>query len=270
VLAARERAGTADGLFLAAKGGHNAESHNHNDVGHFVVALDGHPVLVDVGVETYTRRTFGPERYEIWTMQSQYHNLPAIDGCGQSAGREFAARDVAATIDDRAAQLTLDLAAAYPPAAGVRRWQRTLRLERGAPAAAPATGAAMVAGAPPAARVVLADDYELERAPRSLALHLMASGAVAAGRPGALLCATPTRPLAVRYDPDVFVPAVETIPIDDARLRPVWGDRLYRVILAVQNPSAQGRWMLTMAPGEQPPLLRQGGGVPGPVPRRPV
>src|SRR5262249_6996608 len=43
VLTARERAGSADGLFLAAKGGHNAESHNHNDIGSFIVALDGAP-----------------------------------------------------------------------------------------------------------------------------------------------------------------------------------------------------------------------------------
>jgi hypothetical protein len=40
VLTARSRAGTA-GLFLAAKADHNAESHNHNDVGSFIVALDG-------------------------------------------------------------------------------------------------------------------------------------------------------------------------------------------------------------------------------------
>ena len=70
VLAAREREGTADGLLLSTKGGHNAESHNHNDGGNFVVAVDGHPVVIDVGVETYTRKTFSTHRYDIWTMQS--------------------------------------------------------------------------------------------------------------------------------------------------------------------------------------------------------
>ncbi len=234
VLTARERAGTTEGLFLAAKGGHNAESHNHNDVGNVIVALDGHPVIIDVGVETYSRKTFGPDRYDIWTMQSAYHNLPLIDGRQQRAGREFAARDAAGALEDGGARLTLDLAPAYGPEAGARRWTRTVRLERGAGAGG--------------ARIVLDDDYDLERRPGSLALHLMTSGAVDASEPGMLRCATPTRPLAIRYDLDLFSPTVEPIAIDDARLRPIWGERVYRVILAARDPQARGRWTLTMAP----------------------
>ncbi|MBA3377767.1 MAG: heparinase II/III family protein, partial [Chloroflexia bacterium] len=68
VLTARETDGTDDGLFLAAKGGHNGESHNHNDIGSFIVGLDGQPVLIDAGVEDYTKKTFSAQRYEIWTM----------------------------------------------------------------------------------------------------------------------------------------------------------------------------------------------------------
>jgi hypothetical protein len=41
VAAARLRQGSVNGLYFAALGGHNAESHNHNDVGNFVVYLDG-------------------------------------------------------------------------------------------------------------------------------------------------------------------------------------------------------------------------------------
>lgn len=231
VLTARERAGSTDGLFLAVKGGHNAESHNHNDVGQFIVALDGHPVLIDIGVETYSRKTFSSERYTIWTMQSAYHNLPLIDGRQQSAGREFAARAVAAEIADDSAQLALDLAAAYPAEAGIRRWRRTVRLERGGPA-----------------RIIVQDNYELERQPGSLALSLMLSGAPDTSEPGVLRCASPTRPLAVRYDPRIFAVTSETIETDDARLRPVWGERVYRVILAIEEPPARGEWTLTMAP----------------------
>ncbi len=86
--------GSARGLTVAAKGGHNDESHNHNDVGEFVVYCDGKPLLIDAGVETYSRKTFSPQRYEIWTMQSAYHNLPTIDGVQQAPGAAFAARDV--------------------------------------------------------------------------------------------------------------------------------------------------------------------------------
>ncbi|HLA39080.1 MAG TPA: heparinase II/III family protein, partial [Candidatus Glassbacteria bacterium] len=58
VMAARSREGSAEGFYLAAKGGHNAESHNHNDVGNFIVYYDGLPVIVDAGVGVYTRQTF--------------------------------------------------------------------------------------------------------------------------------------------------------------------------------------------------------------------
>src|SRR6185369_12944547 len=94
VMTARRREASSAGLYLAAQGGHNAESHNHNDVGNFIVYADGEPAIVDVGVETYSAQTFSSRRYEIWTMQSAYHNLPTIDGVMQGAGRQFAARSV--------------------------------------------------------------------------------------------------------------------------------------------------------------------------------
>jgi len=58
VMGARSFEGSKPGLYVAAKGGHNAESHNHNDVGNFIVYADGYPALIDVGVETYTAKTF--------------------------------------------------------------------------------------------------------------------------------------------------------------------------------------------------------------------
>ncbi len=232
VLTTRETAGSAWGLFLAAKGGHNAESHNHNDVGQFLVAVDGRPVLVDLGVGEYTRQTFGPERYDIFTMQSQYHNLPLVNGVGQAPGREFAARDAVAAITDEAAGLSLDIAGAYPPEAGIERWQRAVRLER--------------ATARRAARVVLTEAYTLAETPRSLALHLIAAGAVDTALPGVLVCENRPRPLAVRYDTATFAVTTERVPIDDARLTPVWGDTVTRIILTARQPTAEGNYEITM------------------------
>ncbi|MGH3278079.1 MAG: heparinase II/III domain-containing protein, partial [Trebonia sp.] len=133
VLTAREREGDTAGLFLAAKAGHNDESHNHNDIGSFIIANNGRPVLIDPGAGTYTRQTFGPDRYRIWTMQSSWHNTPAPAGYPQSAGRAHRATDASAVLSATAAELALDLAAAYPAAAGVRSWRRTLRLDRTTP-----------------------------------------------------------------------------------------------------------------------------------------
>ena len=81
-----------DGVFtLAAKAGNNDDSHNHNDVGSFTIYKNGKPYAIDLGVGTYTKKTFSDRRYEIWTMQSQFHNLPtfiAADKDLQSLGND--------------------------------------------------------------------------------------------------------------------------------------------------------------------------------------
>lgn len=88
------------GIYTAGiKAGNNADSHNHNDVGSVTLYKDGEPFLIDIGVETYTKKTFSPKRYEIWTMQSAWHNLPTfIDENGQEyqqiAGEQYAASQV--------------------------------------------------------------------------------------------------------------------------------------------------------------------------------
>ena len=78
--------------FFAAKGGYNDESHNHNDAGSFSLWVNNMPVIIDAGVGTYTRQTFSSERYTIWTMQSNYHNLPMINGVPQKYGRQYKVR----------------------------------------------------------------------------------------------------------------------------------------------------------------------------------
>jgi hypothetical protein len=231
VLCARERGGSTEGLYLSAKGGHNAESHNHNDVGSFVVAIDGHPVLIDVGVEEYIRKTFSQQRYEIWTMQSAYHNVPVVDGVGQSNGREFEARAVKGTVSDERAELELDIAGAYPAEAGIERWMRRVWLDRAK------------------AEIGLDDEYALGREPKSVALHLMCSGPVDAGELGVLRCQSPTRPLLVTYPAEALSARVEEVPVEDSRLVPIWGERVYRVVLEAKRPAREGGWTLTMSAG---------------------
>ena len=50
-------------LYVACKGGHNGENHNHNDVGTFLLFHRGEPVIVDAGNMVYTAKTFSQERY---------------------------------------------------------------------------------------------------------------------------------------------------------------------------------------------------------------
>ena len=76
----------AGGFYYSAKGGHNSESHNHNDVGSCVCYYDENPIIIDSGNAVYTKKTFTNERYTIWTNQSSWHNLPTINGQMQLPG----------------------------------------------------------------------------------------------------------------------------------------------------------------------------------------
>lgn len=221
VMAARRRAGSPEGLYLAAQGGHNAESHNHNDVGNFIVFSGGQPVIIDVGVETYTAKTFSSKRYDIWTMQSAYHNLPTIGGVMQAAGRQYAASDVTHTADDKATEFRLNIARAYPAAAGVRSWVRTLRLDRAAN------------------QITVEENYALGKAAPQITLTLMTprkpepgSGEVRLGD------------VRVAFDARTFTVKTEEIKLADRRLRGSWGERLWRVLLVAEKPPASGRWLV--------------------------
>lgn len=122
---------TESGIFAACKGGHNAESHNHNDVGTFMVYKNKRPVVIDPGCETYTAKTFSAERYSIWTMQSQYHNLPVIGGYMQEHGRNYKAENVRCEFRDDGFNFSLNLEKAYPAEAGVKSFQREVSAEYG-------------------------------------------------------------------------------------------------------------------------------------------
>ncbi len=222
-MAAREKC-SDEGLYLAAKGGHNAESHNHNDVGHFVVYANGRPVIIDIGVETYTAKTFSSKRYEIWTMQSTFHNLPTINGVQQQAGRAFRAQDVSYCSNELGAELRLDIASAYPEAAGLKRWQRTLRLER---------------GSDPKIQVI--DEFSLYAPSSDLVVSLMAAREPQIKDGNTVLLGDI---VLVFQGEGLRLLRVEHISIEDARLRSSWGDSLYRLLLQPDRPLQTGRWTL--------------------------
>ena len=127
VLVARESEDTSRGMFLAIKGGHNKQSHNHNDVGSYIIYKNGMPVVIDPGNTTYVKDTFGPKRYTIWCMQSHYHNLPAFDGIGQLNGQVYASSREC--YDEDTHTLSLGLENAYDAAAGVVEYTRCASLD---------------------------------------------------------------------------------------------------------------------------------------------
>jgi hypothetical protein len=225
-MAAREADGSDRGLYLAAKGGHNNESgHNHNDVGEFIVYVDGEPVLVDVGVGTYTAQTFSRHRYEIWTMQSAYHNLPTVNGIQQQAGEEFRATDVTYHADDVAARFSLDIAGAYPKSSGVTSWRRTCCLHRDNP------------------RVEVAEEFELARPSAEIMLSLMTPIPPVVNHAGAVTLG----PVDVTFDGTALTASTEEIQLDDEGLRSSWGERLFRLVLRPRAATRRATWMTRIA-----------------------
>ncbi len=105
--------GNRRALAVALKGGHNAEHHNHNDVGSFLVALEGHTPLVDPGSEVYTARTFSRDRYTSGVLNSFGHPVPVVAGKLQKTGRSAAAQVLETEFTDAADSIALDLRAAY-------------------------------------------------------------------------------------------------------------------------------------------------------------
>ena len=225
VAVAREAAPGHPGFIFAAKGGHNDESHNHNDVGNFLVLLDGEPLLIDVGVETYRAQTFSSRRYEIWTMQSGWHNLPVINGHEQLPGPAHAARDVAWDNTEARASFALEIASAYPAAAGIEFWRREVILRRDV------------------GEVELVEDYALTAARVPAAWHFVTTREPDLTTPGRVgfPAVGQGRGACLHYDAARCEARVETRPIEDEMLRRIWGDTLRRLRLVERVPSAAAR-----------------------------
>ncbi|MZD05672.1 heparinase [Streptomyces sp. SID5785] len=238
VLVSRATSGTERGLLLAAKAGHNDESHNHNDVGSFIVALDARPLIVDAGVGTYRRETFSPERYGIWSMTSEFHNLPVVNGHGQRPGAAFRATDVTHRHDAMLDELAGDIAAAYPPEAGLTHWRRTFRLHR---------------DTAPDGRIEIIDAWECPAPPGALALHLLAGAEVVLAEGGGSAVVTPSagRGLRLGWDAAAFTASVETVQLSDPAFVRVWGPRIHRLVLTADRPTATGTHTLTVDPAPE-------------------
>lgn len=215
---------------LAVKAGDNADSHNHNDTGSVTLYKNGHPILVDIGVETYTQKTFSPRRYEIWTMQSGYHNLPTICGFDEHDGAKYRAEDVSADLTGVNPSISMELATAYPVGemqakgtiSGVLTYRRTVTLQK------------------PENTVILEDHTNtgdvllnfITYAKPTLQDPPMGTDddATSAALTGALTVGEATL-----LWTGAELLAIETLPITDARLKTAWDHDLYRIRLKMSG-----------------------------------
>ena len=104
-----------DKVFFAIKGGSNNEPHNHNDVGSFVIAIDGEIILTDLGAGEYTKGYFGSERYAYNHTRSYWHSVPFINNSEQEE-TNGKCNVIKHNITDGFIQFDLELSSVYPSA----------------------------------------------------------------------------------------------------------------------------------------------------------
>lgn len=190
---------------LAVKAGDNADNHNHNDTGSLTLYRDGLPLLADIGVESYTGKTFSSRRYEIWTMQSGYHNLPTIEGLDQRDGSEYRAKNVAVSLRTDRASVSMDIAGAYPLPEQNHFYQREVVLDKKQDC------------------VTLTDTTDCG----SVILNF-----ITYEKPEIKDSVIRLGTAALHFQGASFL-ALETLPITDPRLQTAWDHDLYRFRLAV-------------------------------------
>lgn len=116
---------TPDGCptVVALKAGHNAENHNHNDVGSLILHVDGETFLCDPGRGLYDSTYFTRRRYENPFASSYGHSVPRIGNQTQSAGRQFCGEVIAYEPAANPKRVVAEIGAAYdvPHLESVRR-----------------------------------------------------------------------------------------------------------------------------------------------------
>jgi hypothetical protein len=99
---------------FAAKGGDNAEQHNHNDCGSYLLNIDGYPVVAEIGAPEYTKDFFRENRYQYLAARTLGHSLPIVNGREQAPGPQFAAKVISCELTSSHAEFSVDLAQCYP------------------------------------------------------------------------------------------------------------------------------------------------------------
>ena len=207
VMAVRESSNPKKGLFLGMKGGTNGEMHNHNDVGNFVIYNGGEPVVIDAGVGTYTKQTFSSRRYELWIMQSGYHNLPSFGGVDQQAGERYCSCDE--KYSEKSRSLQMELKNAYPESAGIISYIRKAQLKDG--------------------KVVIRDTLALKRE-KKVVFHLLTHREPIVTSKGIIL----NTGVLLKCDPALEV-KIESFSSDTFNSKSIWGtEKMYRICMCTK------------------------------------
>lgn len=216
--------GQSKGFFIGAKGGFNAESHNHNDAGSFNLHSNTTPIFIDAGVDTYTKKTFSKLRYTIWSMQSNYHNVPMINGVAQKDGAEFKTKNT--KFDASKMCFSTDIAGTYPAEAEVKSWTRSYTLKKD--------------------ELTVVDDFVLNKKLQPNQINFLTWGKVDISKEGVVTVNVQDETVSLLYNKADFTPSIEPIDLKGTALSKTWGDEIYRVSLNAKAMKTSGKYTYTI------------------------
>lgn len=97
-------------LSIAIKSGHNAENHNHSDVGSYSIVLGNEIITGDIGAPSYRAGAFDPENA---ARSSWGHPVPRIDSKLQSNGKAFSGEITKTVFSKDMDRVEMDISSAY-------------------------------------------------------------------------------------------------------------------------------------------------------------
>lgn len=118
-----------DGWVLGSRFGDPGIQHGHNDIGTVTLYIDNNPILIDIGVATYTADTFGPNRFKLWSMRSDWHNCPSPNSALQHQGLDYSSKECTCTEENGILVFTSDIANCYERAAVCESFLRKIEFD---------------------------------------------------------------------------------------------------------------------------------------------
>ena len=222
VMVSRDLANSTTGFTLAAKAGHNQESHNHNDVGSFMLFYNGYPAMIDAGAGTYTK-----DYNQLWVHSSAYHNLlPIINGNVQEEGRKYSASNVSYSNHLNEVLFSQDISKTYPDSVGVIKWESIYLHQKGK-------------------SITISQTFELKENPSEIVIPILLATAPNTSINGKLIITTGDgEKFSVDYDAKLFVVTIEEIKLTDQKIARNWGSSIYRACFKMNHPSKKGNYKL--------------------------
>jgi hypothetical protein len=159
-------------------------------------------------------------------MQSDYHNLPLINGVSQAPGAQYQAEKV--LFNPQKSRFSLGLAKAYPDEAAVEKWDRSYLLES-------------------KDGLTIQDEFRLSETKKLNQVNFLTWAKPDISVPGMVTLEKDGTTLKMTYNADQFTPDVKVIRLTDKRLSNVWGEQIYRLSLNARQMQLSGKYVFTIS-----------------------